>query len=147
MADRSGWWGKQRPPVATVRVRSCSKPIFETEAGEVAVIDFMPPRYQVPELMRVVEGRRGKVPMHLELVLRFDYGSIVPWVQRVDRGISAIAGPDRVRLRTGVELRGIDSRTVADFTVAEGQRETFELAWHPAHEPEHCENDVFRASR
>ncbi|MGZ3356990.1 MAG: trehalase-like domain-containing protein, partial [Isosphaeraceae bacterium] len=74
--------------------------VFETEDGEVAVIDFMPPRSQVPELIRVVEGRRGRVPMHLELVIRFDYGSIIPWVRHLDRGLSAIAGPDRIRLRT-----------------------------------------------
>ena len=60
--------------------------LFETDEGEVAVIDFMPPRSQVPELIRVVEGRRGRVPMHFELVIRFDYGSIIPWVRRLDRG-------------------------------------------------------------
>ena len=119
--------------------------VFETEDGEVAVIDFMPPRSQVPELIRVVEGRRGRVPMHLELVIRFDYGSIIPWVRHLDRGLSAIAGPDRIRLRTGVELHGIDYRTVAEFAVAEGQREIFELAWHPTHLPEPREFDVLRA--
>ena len=121
--------------------------VFETEDGEVAVIDFMPPRSQVPELIRVVEGRRGRVPMHLELVIRFDYGSIIPWVRDLDRGLSAIAGPDRIRLRTGVELHGIDYRTVAEFAVAEGQREIFELAWQPTHLPEPREFDVLRASR
>ena len=119
--------------------------VFETEDGEVAVIDFMLPRSQVPELIRVVEGRRGRVPMHLELVIRFDYGSIMPWVRHLDRGLSAIAGPDRIRLRTGVELHGIDYRTVAEFAVAEGQREIFELAWHPTHLPEPREFDVLRA--
>ena len=119
--------------------------VFETEDGEVAVIDFMPPRSQVPELIRVVEGRRGRVPMHLELVIRFDYGSIIPWVRHLDRGLSAIAGPDRIRLRTGVELHGIDYRTVAEFAVAEGQREIFELAWQPAHLPEPREFAVLRA--
>ena len=119
--------------------------VFETEDGEVAIIDFMPPRSPVPELIRVVEGRRGRVPMHLELVIRFDYGSIVPWVSRLDRGLAAIAGPDRIRLRSNVELCGIDYRTVAEFTVAAGQRETFEMAWHPAHLPEPREFDVLRA--
>ena len=119
--------------------------VFETEDGEVAVIDFMPPRSQVPELIRVVEGRRGRVPMHLELVIRFDYGSIIPWVRHLDRGLSAIAGPDLIRLRTGVELHGIDYRTVAEFAVAEGQREIFELAWQPTHLPEPREFAVLRA--
>ena len=63
--------------------------VFETDDGEVAVIDFMPPRSQVPELIRVVEGRRGRVPMHLELVIRFDYGSIIPWVRHLDRHADA----------------------------------------------------------
>ena len=80
--------------------------------------------------------------MQLELVIRFDYGSIIPWVRRLDRGLSAVAGPDRIRLRTGVELHGIDHRTVAEFAVAEGQREAFELTWHPAHLPEPREPDV-----
>ena len=119
--------------------------LFETDEGEVAVIDFMPPRSQVPELIRVVEGRRGRVPMHLELVIRFDYGSIIPWVRRLDRGLSAVAGPDRIRLRTGVELSGADYRTVGEFSVTEGQRETFEIAWHPAHQPEPRELDVIGA--
>ena len=119
--------------------------VFETEVGEVAVIDFMPPRSQVPELIRVVEGRRGRVPMHLELVIRFDYGSIIPWVRHLDCGLSAIAGPDRIRLRTGVELHGIDYRTVAEFAVAEGQREIFELAWHPTHLCRNLESSMFSA--
>ena len=66
----------------------------ETAEGSVAVIDFMPIRDVEPNLVRIVEGRRGKVPLRMELVIRFDYGCIVPWVQRTDGGISAVAGPD-----------------------------------------------------
>ena len=69
---------------------------FVTESGEVRVIDFMPPRTSVPDVIRIVEGRKGRVLMHLELVLRFDYGSITPWVRRVPGGIQAVAGPDTV---------------------------------------------------
>ena len=65
--------------------------------------------------------------------------------QALERGLSAVAGPDRIRLRTGVELRGVKYRTVAEFAVAEGQREAFELTWHPAHQPEPREVDVLRA--
>jgi GH15 family glucan-1,4-alpha-glucosidase len=97
----------------------------ETADGAVAVIDFMPIRDQVPHLIRIVEGRRGRVPMHMEFIIRFDYGSVVPWVQRIDGGISAIAGP----------LRGQDFTTVADFTVSAGERVPFVLCWHPSYEP------------
>ena len=82
----------------------------------------MPQLEEAHHVVRIVEGRRGRVPMRMELAIRFDYGSIVPWVRRVEPGISAIAGPDRIRLHTDVELRGVDYRTVAEFDVAEGQR-------------------------
>jgi GH15 family glucan-1,4-alpha-glucosidase len=108
---------------------------FETAEGTAGVIDCMPGRGREPHLVRLVEGRKGRVPMRLELILRFDYGSVVPWVQRTDDGIWAIAGPDSVRLRTPVALHGENLTTVADFTVAAGQRVPFTLAWHPSHEP------------
>ncbi len=72
--------------------------------------------------MRIVEGQRGTMAMQMELVIRFDYGSIVPWVQRLDGGISAIAGPDRLVFRTPVPLAGKNFKTTADFTVEAGQR-------------------------
>src|SRR5947209_1457591 len=84
---------------------------YETDEGVVAVIDCMPVRSQAPNLVRMVEGRRGQVRMRMELVIRFDYGSIVPWVQRVEGGISAIAGPDRLLLFTPVPLHGKDFKT------------------------------------
>jgi GH15 family glucan-1,4-alpha-glucosidase len=119
--------------------------LFQTEAGEAAVIDFMPIRAESPRLIRVVDGRRGRVPMHLELIIRFDYGSIVPWVRRAERGISAIGGPDRLRLRCDVELRGVDYRTLAEFDVSAGQREVFDLSWHQAHQSEPPEIDCLKA--
>ena len=74
--------------------------------------------------------------MNLELVLRFDYGSVVPWVRRIEGGISAIAGPDMVRLRSDVELLGENMKTVADFTVAKGQKVSFNLTWYPSNQDE-----------
>jgi len=108
---------------------------FETPEGAVRVIDCMPIRSDVPDLVRIVEGLRGRVPMRLELVIRFDYGSIVPWVQKLDRGIVATAGPDRLVLRTSLPLRGEDFKTVAEFDVTEGQRFRFDLTWSPSHTP------------
>jgi GH15 family glucan-1,4-alpha-glucosidase len=94
----------------------------------------MPVRSQAPNLVRVVEGKRGQVQMRMELTIRFDYGSIVPWVQRTDAGISAIAGPDRLLLITPAPLRGEGLTTVADFSISAGQRQSFTLIWHPSHQ-------------
>jgi GH15 family glucan-1,4-alpha-glucosidase len=107
---------------------------FTTDAGIVSIVDFMPVRTERVDLVRLVVGRRGRVPMRLELIIRFDYGSVVPWVRRIPRGISAIAGPDRLLLRTPVPLHGEDLRTVADFEVAEGETVPFDLTWYPSHE-------------
>ena len=108
---------------------------FDTGEGTAAVIDCMPVRTHSPHLLRVVEGRRGRTAMHMELVIRFDYGSAVPWVQRLDGGLSAIAGPDRLVFRTSVPLANKDFKTTADFTVEAGQRVEFTLSWHPSHQP------------
>jgi GH15 family glucan-1,4-alpha-glucosidase len=108
---------------------------YETDDGAVTLIDCMPPRSREPDLVRMVIGRRGQVRMHMQLVIRFDYGSIVPWVRRTENGIRAVAGPDTLNLRTGVPLRGENLRTEAEFTVAEGERVPFVLTWHPSHEP------------
>src|SRR5262245_19343835 len=100
---------------------------FETAEGTVAVIDFMPARDRDPNLVRIVEGRKGLVRMKSELILRFDYGSIVPWVHRTDCGISAIAGPDCVSVNSPVPMRGEDFTTVAEFDVASGDQFPFSL--------------------
>jgi len=107
---------------------------FTTETGQVSVIDFMPVRSGLPDLVRIVVGRRGCVPMQLELVIRFDYGSIVPWVRKVPGGIAAIGGPDSLTLRSDVPLEGENDRTVARFDVREDQRVTFDLTWHASHD-------------
>jgi GH15 family glucan-1,4-alpha-glucosidase len=106
---------------------------FTTPDGVVRLVDCMPPRQQDPDVARVVEGVRGRVPMRMELVIRFDYGSIVPWVRRQDGALHAIAGPDSVWLRTPVQVRGENLSTVADFEVDEGERVPFMLTWHESH--------------
>src|SRR5262249_15014006 len=87
------------------------------------------------ELVRLVVGQRGRVRMRTHLTIRFDYGSVVPWVQRTPTGIQAIAGPDVLRFSAPVPLRGQNFSTVAAFTVAEGQRLPFTMVWHPSSEP------------
>lgn len=107
----------------------------ETEDGVVRVIDCMPIRDRRADVVRIVEGRSGRVPMRTELVMRFDYGSTVPWVQRVERGIHAIAGPDSLCLRCDVPLRNENYQTVAEFSVGAGERVVFDLAWAPSTSP------------
>jgi GH15 family glucan-1,4-alpha-glucosidase len=120
---------------------------FTTAEGAVSLIDFMPVRSGLPDLVRIVIGRRGQVHMRFELVIRFDYGSIVPWVKKTPRGISAIGGPDSLTLRSGIALHGEDFRTVADFVVSAGQRVAFDLTWHPSHVSREQELDLERALR
>jgi len=119
--------------------------IFETAEGTVRAIDFMPPRGMTPDIVRIVEGLDGSVPMRSELVIRFDYGHIVPWVRRVDKSRVAVAGPDALCFRTTVPVRGENMRTVSQFTVAAGERIPFVLTWFPSHQhlpekidPEHA---------
>jgi GH15 family glucan-1,4-alpha-glucosidase len=119
---------------------------FETEEGAVRLIDFMPLRTADPDLVRIVVGLRGSVRMQLRLIIRFDYGSIVPWVTRTGQGIRAIAGPDLLELRTPIRLHGENLTTVAEFTVSEGERAPFLLTWHPSHEPPRPLDDVSTAA-
>jgi GH15 family glucan-1,4-alpha-glucosidase len=108
--------------------------VFETDDGLVRVIDFMPPRGEAPDVVRIVEGLAGRVRMRSELVIRFDYGRILPWVRNVDGTRLAIAGPDAVAFRTPVPLRGENMRTIGEFDVAEGERVPFVLTWYRSHE-------------
>jgi GH15 family glucan-1,4-alpha-glucosidase len=107
---------------------------FVTDEGTVRVIDCMPIRDQHPEVVRLVEGVRGKVTMEMSLTIRFGYGQIVPWVRKVDGTLNAIAGPDGLSLWTPVTCKGQDFSTVAEFTVWEGQQIPFSLTWFPANE-------------
>jgi GH15 family glucan-1,4-alpha-glucosidase len=109
---------------------------LETKEGAVTIIDFMPPRGQNSDVVRIVRGDHGRVRMRTELVLRFDYGRTVPWVSRLPDGtLRAIAGPDMVVLHTPVELRGKDLTTVAEFEVAEGETVPFVLTHGFSHLP------------
>ncbi|MGQ0547334.1 MAG: glycoside hydrolase family 15 protein, partial [Betaproteobacteria bacterium] len=108
---------------------------FETAEGTVALIDFMPVRDGASDLVRIVEGRRGRVAMAMELILRFDYGASVPWVTRLEsgHGIRAVAGPDKVKLYSPVHLSGENLTTQARFEVGEGERLAFTLEYIPSH--------------
>ncbi len=107
---------------------------WETEDGVVRVFDFMPPRGKAPDVVRIVEGVRGSVQMRSELVLRFDYGNVVPWVRRVEDTRLAVAGPDAVCFRTPAHTRGENMRTISEFAIEEGERVPFALTWYPSHE-------------
>jgi GH15 family glucan-1,4-alpha-glucosidase len=107
---------------------------WETNDGRVRVIDFMPPRGKAPDIVRIVEGLSGTVPMRSELVIRFGYGKVVPWVRRVDSARVATAGPDALCFRTPAPTRGENLTTVSEFKVSEGERVPFVLTWFPSHE-------------
>jgi GH15 family glucan-1,4-alpha-glucosidase len=108
--------------------------VVETEQGSLRAIDFMPPRGKTPDIVRIVEGLSGSVAMRSELVIRFDFGSVVPWVRRVDDARIAVAGPDALCFRTPVEVHGENLTTVSEFTLEQGQRIPFVLTWFPSHE-------------
>jgi GH15 family glucan-1,4-alpha-glucosidase len=109
---------------------------FETRSGVVSVVDFMPMGRPHSSVMRRVIGRAGRVAMHVELVLRFDYGITVPWVSKGKDGVlTAVAGPHLLALRGSVPLRGQDLRSIADFTIAEGETHSFVLTHGRSHLP------------
>jgi GH15 family glucan-1,4-alpha-glucosidase len=109
---------------------------FETADGEVTLIDFMPLRDGKSNVVRTVVGKRGRVAMNTQLVLRFDYGSIVPWVSRTqDNTLRAVAGPDLIAIRADVPLHGERLTTVSEFEVAVGDRVSFVMTWGPSHLP------------
>ena len=107
---------------------------FETNDGAVRIIDCMPLSNERWDVLRIVEGLRGRVAMRMELVIRFDYGSIVPWVRRSADTLLATAGPDTLELRTPVAVRGENMKTVAEFHVGKGERTPFALNYRPSHE-------------
>jgi GH15 family glucan-1,4-alpha-glucosidase len=132
------WLLAPHPPIErTARRYREGTLVLETEwttpDGVVRVVDCMPPRGQHPDVVRLVEGLDGAVRMRCELALRFDYGAVVPWVRRMPGGISAIAGPDAVRVVAGVPLQADAAGTMAEFVVARGDRVPFVLTWHPSH--------------
>ncbi len=109
---------------------------FETANGVVALIDFMPPRGEASDVVRLVRGVAGTVKLQMQLVIRFDFGIDIPWVRRTEDGsLLAIAGQDMTVLRTPVETRGEDLTTVADFEVSAGETVPFVLTYGPSHRP------------
>jgi len=152
--DNGHWRFFQDEPVTklTRRYRGNSLILeteIETKSGAVRLIDFMPPRGENPDIIRIVEGVRGEVAMRMELIIRFDYGRTIPWVRKEHGGLEAIAGPDGLILRTPVETRGEDLTTVANFKVKQGDRVPFVLTWFESHKeppravtPDHALRDT-----
>jgi GH15 family glucan-1,4-alpha-glucosidase len=152
---RNGRWlvaPKQQPTRTTRRYRTDTlilETVHQTDSGVVRVIDFMPPRGEAPDIVRIVEGLMGEVPMRSELVIRYDFGHIVPWVQRIDDARIAIAGPDALWLRTPAPVRGEHLTTLSEFTVHSGERVPFVLTYAASHlgepeeiDPEHALGDA-----
>jgi GH15 family glucan-1,4-alpha-glucosidase len=110
---------------------------FETQGGVVDLIDFMPPRGNASDVVRLVRGISGRVKLRMQLVIRFGFGTDIPWVKKNadGPGLLAICGPDMTVLRTPVETRGVDLTTVADFWVGEGETVPFVLTYGPSHLP------------
>jgi len=109
---------------------------FETKTGSACVIDFMSRRDGVSDLVRIVRGITGTVAMRTELIVRFEYGSVVPWVSRQeDRRLELTAGPDRVILETRVPLRGADLKTFGEWDVVAGDEVAFTLSWSHSYRP------------
>jgi GH15 family glucan-1,4-alpha-glucosidase len=139
--EHGRWW---IGPAATETVRSTTwryrgeslilETRFETATGSVIVVDFMPPRDGTSNIVRIVYGETGTVQMSTELVIRFDYGAIVPWVHRLpDGALRAIAGPDQLVLRTPVPVEGVDHRTAGTFTVNAGDTVPFTMSYRASH--------------
>jgi GH15 family glucan-1,4-alpha-glucosidase len=118
---------------------------FETDAGAVRLIDYMPLSDDRWDVVRIVEGLRGSVELRMELIVRFDYGSIVPWVKRNDAVLSMTAGPDALELTGSVDAIGENMRSVAAFSVNGGQRESFVLNYRPSYHATRAQLDVDRS--
>lgn len=137
--DHGRWLLTPEAPVREIRRRYRGETLvleteFHTDEGVVRVIDAMPIRTRWLDLVRVVEGVKGRVRMKMELVVRFDYGSIIPWVRKTKRALLAIGGPDALEFFSPVPTRGEGFTTVASFDVAAGDRLPFLINWYPSHE-------------
>ncbi|MGW6601355.1 glycoside hydrolase family 15 protein [Streptomyces sp. NPDC055036] len=121
--------------------------VWETRTGTVKVTDFMPQRDKAPEIMRIVEGVSGTVDMSATMRLRFDFGSVVPWMRRAEGHRVAVAGPDSVWLRSEppVKTWGQHYSTRSAFTIGAGEKVAFVLTWHPSHRPRPRRVDPHRA--
>ncbi len=134
----SGAPGEGPPLLATSRRYRHDTLVLETEwevpEGRVRITDCMPVRVQHPQVVRIVEGLSGEVEMRMDLVVRFGYGHVVPWVRQTDGIFRAIAGPDAIFLWTPVHSHGEGMTTVAHFTIRANQQVPFVLSWYPSHE-------------
>ena len=108
---------------------------FETEDGVARIIDCMPPRDELPDIVRVVQGVRGAVPLTMELAPRFDYGRLIPWVRDVEHAIHIVAGPDALFFESPVAVEHDNRRITAELSVRPGDQVAFRLGWHPSHTP------------
>jgi GH15 family glucan-1,4-alpha-glucosidase len=106
---------------------------FDTDEGSVRIIDFMPLSNERWDVVRIVEGLSGRVGLRMELIVRFDYGSIVPWAHRAGGILLLTAGPDTLELASSVAVEGENMRSVAEFSVSAGKRESFVLNYRPSH--------------
>ncbi len=150
--DHGRWLIAPRAKPAKVRRRYLGDTLileteFETDEGAVRVTDCMLLSDARCDIVRRVEGLGGRVRMHMELVIRFDYGSIVPWVRQSDGVLLVTAGPDTLELRTPVATRGEDLKTVADFEVSAGECIPFVLNYRPSYEARQPAIDVEAALR
>ncbi|HTD72773.1 MAG TPA: glycoside hydrolase family 15 protein [Steroidobacteraceae bacterium] len=139
-AERGRWLVAPAGKLKSVRRRYRNDSLvleteFHTARGSVRLIDFMPLSDEHWDVVRIVEGLSGTVAMRMELIVRFDYGSIVPWVRRAKDMLLLTAGPDTLELAASVEVSGENMKTVAQFSVRKGQRETFVLNYRPSHFP------------
>ncbi len=115
---------------------------FETATGVARVVDAMMPVLDEHVVLRMVEGVSGHVQMRSQLRMRFEYGSVMPWVRRVGGETRAIAGPDALTLRSDVHHRGRDMATVGDFGISNGESLTFQLVYHRSHREPSAPRDV-----
>jgi GH15 family glucan-1,4-alpha-glucosidase len=140
-AEHGRWLIAPAGPISRVERRYLDSSLilvtmFDTPQGAVELIDFIARRHGFSDLVRLVRGLRGRVEMCTEFILRFDYGAVVPWVERLpEGGISAIGGPERVLLRTPVPLRGEDLKTVGEFAVGTGETISFVMSHGQSHLP------------
>jgi len=121
----AGWTSKRQYREATLILETT----FENGEGAVRLIDFMPVRGRNSDVVRIVEGVRGTVDLHMEMALRFDYGRTVPWVRAIEDGFRAVAGPGQVLLHSSVPVHGEGLKSVADFMISEGERAWFTLTY------------------
>jgi GH15 family glucan-1,4-alpha-glucosidase len=149
--EHHGFWRvAPSTPVLSVRRRYVPGTLvletdFETADGTVRVTDFMPPRNQAPDIVRIVRGMRGRVPIHMEASLRFGYGDRTPWLRSTLCCVSAKAGPDAALLRTRMPMRVADGCISSDFTVAEHEQIPIILTWFRSHERPPRSVEAFKA--